>query len=174
MACLFQRGRKNPNREFSLGTQEKFQLQSSLLEKILQTAPLKTRMTWWGYFLQCVSATLFCNPDTKPDLYFTSVKCMNGVRGQTISAWSWLPLIILAVYSILFVLIFWNMSRPDSKLCQVPRKSRLGPGGLLQLEDGGGGPFQENNLSPALSDGGVTRRIGTYIKRTAKQLSVFY
>lgn len=116
----------------------------------------------------------FATLNTKPDLYFASVKCMNGVRGQTISTWSWLSLIILAVHSILFVLIFWNMSGPDSKLCQVPRKSRRGPAELLQLEDGGGGPFQENNLPPALSDGGVTRRIGTYIKRTAKQLSVFY
>lgn len=67
------------------------------------------------------------------------------------------------------------MSGPDSKLCQVPRKSCPGPAELLQLEDGGGGLFQENNLSPALSDeGGVTQRIGTYIKGTAKQLSVFY
>lgn len=73
------------------------------------------------------------------------------------------------------------MSGADGKLCQVPRKSSPGPAELLQLEDGGGGPFQENNLSPALSDeggvvvvgGGFTRRIGTYIKRTAKQLSVF-
>lgn len=46
------------------------------------------------------------------------------------------------------------MSGPDSKLCQVPRKSRPGPAELLQLEDGGGGLFQENNLSPALSEGG--------------------
>lgn len=75
------------------------------------------------------------------------------------------------------------MSRPDSKLCQVPRKSRLGPAGLLQLEDGGGGGLSlRKTISPALSDegggggggGGFTRRIGTYIKRTAKQLSVFY
>ncbi len=104
--------------------------------------------------LQACHLPCFATLNTKPDLYFASVKCMNGVRGQTISAWSWLPLIILAVHSILFVLIFWNMSRPDSKLCQVPRKSCLGPAELLQLEDGGGGPFQENNLSPALSDRG--------------------
>lgn len=48
------------------------------------------------------------------------------------------------------------MSRPDSKLCQVPRKSRLGPAGLLQLEDGGGGGglSLRKTISPALSDEG--------------------
>lgn len=46
------------------------------------------------------------------------------------------------------------MSRLDSKLCQVPHKSSLGPAELLQLGDGGGGLFQENNLSPTLSDKG--------------------
>lgn len=77
---------------------------------------------------------------------------MNGVSGRTISARSWSPLIILAVHSIPFVLIFWNMSRPDSKWCQVPHKSCLWPAKLLQLGDGGGGLFEENNLPPALSD----------------------
>lgn len=36
------------------------------------------------------------------------------------------------------------------------------------------GCFRKTISAAALSDGRATRRIGTYIKRTAKQLSVFY
>lgn len=62
--------------------------------------------------------------------------------------------------------------------------TRLGPAGLLQLEYGGGGGGEgeeEVCFRKTISllhcqtrrRWGVTRRIGTYIKRTAKQLSVF-
>ena len=152
---------------------------------LVRTAPLINRIRLLGLFydiFKSVLPRLFVTSCTQsPDLYFTS--WTGGKGGQTISAWSWLPLIILAVHSILFVLIFWNMTRPDSKLCQVPRKSHASgrpscfSWKMAMAAAAGGEVCFRKTISllhcQTRRRWGVTRRIGTYIKRTAKQLSVF-